>query len=136
MKLPVPQPPSARVLVVEDDTHIRSILETALVDEGYDVRVAAHGLEGLSLLADWPADVILLDLMLPVMDGWTFLAERQQGKIAPHARVVVLSASRGARPEELREQGVDAVIPKPFNLDTLLDRLTELLQTSRALGPS
>lgn len=130
MESPASRTPPARVLVVEDDPHIRSILETALSDDGYEVRVAAHGREGLSQLDGWPADVILLDLMLPVMDGWTFLAERRQGNLVPNARVVVLSASRGARPEELLEQGADAVIPKPFNLDTLLDTLADLTQRS------
>ena len=116
-----------RVLVVEDEPGIREALEAALLDDGYAVRTATHGREALDTLATWPAELILLDLMLPIMDGWLFLRERQRLGAAPDARVIVVSATREARHGTAAELGVDAVIPKPFDLDPLLDTVARLL---------
>ena len=116
-----------RVLVVEDERGIREALEAALLDEGYDVRTATHGREALDTLARWPAELILLDLMLPIMDGWLFLRERRRLGAAPDARVIVVSATREARHGTSAELGVDAVVPKPFDLDRLLDTMARLL---------
>ena len=118
-----------RVLVVEDERGIREALETALLDEGYQVRTATHGREALDVLAAWPADLILLDLMLPIMDGWLFLRERRRLGAAPDARVVVVSATREARHGTATELDADAVIPKPFDLTQLLDTVARLLAT-------
>ena len=115
------------MLVVEDERGIREALEAALLDEGYDVRLATHGREALDVLAAWPAELILLDLMLPIMDGWHFLRERQRLGTAPDARVIVVSATREARYGTPAELGVDAVVPKPFDLDRLLDTAARLL---------
>ncbi|MCC6174178.1 MAG: response regulator [Chloroflexi bacterium] len=109
-----------RVLVVEDDDLIRSVLEAALEDEGYLVRTAPHGRAALAVLERQPIDVVLLDLMLPIMDGWTFLKERQQRGIRPAVPVAIVSASRTARDLDAAALGVAAVIPKPFDLDDLL----------------
>ena len=116
-----------RVLVVEDERGIREALEAAFLDEGYDVRTATHGREALDTLAAWPAELILLDLMLPIMDGWVFLRERQRLGAAPEARVIVVSATREARNGTAAELGVAAIIPKPFDLDRLLDTAAQLL---------
>ena len=116
-----------RVLVVEDERGIREALEAALLDEGYEVRTATHGREALDTLATWPAEVILLDLMLPIMDGWLFLQERRRLGAAPEARVIVVSATREARHGTATELGADAVVAKPFDLDRLLDTVARLL---------
>ena len=118
-----------RVLVVEDEPGIREALEAALLDDGYAVRTATHGREALDTLATWPAELILLDLMLPIMDGWLFLRERRRLGAAPDARVIVVSATREARHGTAAELGADAVIPKPFDLDRLLDTVARLLAT-------
>src|SRR5581483_10950225 len=67
-----------RVLVVEDDRGIRDLLAAVLTDEGFDVRQAANGKEALAVLERWQPDAILLDLMMPVMDGWTFRREQRR----------------------------------------------------------
>jgi two-component system chemotaxis response regulator CheY len=118
---------SRRVLVVEDERGIREALEAALLDEGYEVRTATHGREALDTLAAWPADLILLDLMLPIMDGWVFLRERRRLGAAPDARVIVVSATRESRDGTAADLGVDAVVPKPFDLGRLLDTTARLL---------
>jgi two-component system, chemotaxis family, chemotaxis protein CheY len=114
-------------MVVEDDPSIRDALESTLIDEGHQVCAVSHGREALEALRTWPADLILLDLMLPIMDGWVFLAERRRLELAPNARIVIVSATRQARNGDARALGVDAVIPKPFDLDTLLTTTARLL---------
>ena len=126
----MPRPERAarrRVMVVEDDPSIREALESTLLDEGYQVCAVSHGREALEALRTWPADLILLDLMLPIMDGWVFLAERRRLELAPNARIAIVSATRQARNGDARALGVDAVIPKPFDLDTLLTTTARLL---------
>ena len=66
-----------RVLVVDDDLSIQGFLAEALADEGYGVRTAANGREALAILREWRPDLILLDLMMPEMDGWEFRGEQR-----------------------------------------------------------
>ena len=66
-----------RVLIVEDDQSIQEVLLEAFGDEGWDARTARDGEEALAVLSDWRADVIVLDLMTPNMDGWQFRAEQR-----------------------------------------------------------
>lgn len=108
------------ILVVEDDDAIRDVLEAALVDEGYAVRTVRHGQAALEALHDSPPNVILLDLMLPVLDGWEFLEARVRRELALDTRVIVLSASRRAAALERERLAVWAVVAKPFELDDLL----------------
>jgi DNA-binding response OmpR family regulator len=117
------------VLVVEDDHTIREVLVTALEEEGYRVREAVHGRAALDLLEGWPADLIVLDLMLPVLDGWTFLAERRRLDRAASAPVVVVSASRQAVSGLSSDLGVAACLVKPFMLDALLDTVEQTLRS-------
>jgi len=115
------------VLVVDDDPSIRLMLKEVLRDEGYTVSVAANGREALAQLEHDRPDLILLDLMMPEMDGRQFchaIAPRQQ---SPEERVpvMVLTADRASR-EEVRSLGVDGYVTKPFDLDKLLDEVARL----------
>jgi two-component system chemotaxis response regulator CheY len=112
-------PRSFRVLVVDDDPSLRTLVCDVLADEGFDTRPAVNGYEALAILDEWLADVIVLDLMMPVMDGWAFrLAQRTRGHIE-HIPVVVLSAARDVRADVARLD-VLAVLPKPFDLEELI----------------
>jgi CheY-like chemotaxis protein len=82
------------VLLIEDDVHVRHVVAEALADEGYAVREAADGRAALEQLATWRPDVILLDLMMPGLDGRAFRAEQRARGLAADAPLVVLSASR------------------------------------------
>ena len=113
------QPVARRVLVVDDDDIIRGSLTDALVDEGYELRGAAHGQEALAVLTDWRPDVILLDLMMPVMDGWTFRAEQQKHPEHAEIPVIILSATRDLSQHAERLDAAAAFL-KPFDLDELL----------------
>lgn len=108
---------SKRVLVVDDDESIRAIVEMALQDEGYVVRAAEHGAAALALIDAWPPDVILLDMKMPVMDGWTMAAAYRQ-RPRPHAPIVVLTAAQDAT-RWAAEIAADDVLAKPFDLDNL-----------------
>jgi CheY-like chemotaxis protein len=121
MSAPTPQ----RVLVVEDDAVIRGMLVDFLELEGYTVRSAADGSEALAVLGDWPPDLILLDLMMPRMDGWQFRAAQRALPGLGDVPVVVLSAGRDLA-ERTAALAPAAVIRKPFDLDEVLTVLHNL----------
>jgi|SRR5579871_6516156 len=108
------------VLLVEDDEGIRHVVAEVLTVEGYEVRQAEDGRGALAALTDWSPDVILLDLMMPGMDGWQFRAEQRARNCALDVPLIVLSASRRAG-DAIEDLGAVAVIPKPFDLDALLE---------------
>ena len=111
------------VLVVDDQEAIRDTLQTALDDEGFTVETAANGQEALDILERWQPCVILLDLMMPVMDGWAFCAEqRRTGSTIP---VVLLSAA-GHLDEQQRTLEAAAVISKPFDLDRVISTIEQV----------
>jgi CheY-like chemotaxis protein len=115
----------ARVLVVEDDTDILSSLVEVIRDDGFEVLSAANGYQALAQLEAQPVDVIFLDLMMPVMDGWRFLHEVRARFPERRAHVVLLSAVRELT-DEARKLGVERYLPKPFNLDEVVRLAREL----------
>jgi len=112
----------ARVLIVEDDKGIRDILQLALESSGYPVRVAINGSDALEALEREPADVIVLDVRMPVMDGFEFA--RRYGARGGRARLVVLTAVQEMAQAKSEFAGARA-IEKPFDLDRLLDAVAD-----------
>lgn len=109
---------SPHVLVVDDDADLREVVALGLELEGYRVSQARDGLWALAMLEREPANLVLLDLKMPVMDGPSFLAAyRARGGRSP---VVVVTASENAR-LRAHEVGADGFVGKPFDLDALLD---------------
>src|SRR5687767_107719 len=119
-----------RVLTVDDEPALRALSVAVLEDEGFDVRAAADGRQALAVLATWPADVVLLDLTMPVMDGWAFLEARHGDPRLAGIPVVVLSAARPSRPA-LRALDVARVLAKPCDLDAVCRALTEVTGLDR-----
>jgi CheY-like chemotaxis protein len=117
---PVPRH-SARVLVIEDEDTIGHVIAETLAEEGYEVRRARNGREALGILEGWLPQLILLDLMMPVMDGGIFRAAQQQleGGVA-EVPVIVLSGAREVR-TRAAELGAVAALSKPFELDQLVE---------------
>lgn len=113
------------VLIVEDDVSIRHVLREALKDEGYEVREASHGQAAIEMLSDWRPDVMVLDLMMPAMDGWAFRKQQRALNRAMDVPIVLLSASRAI--DDAEELGPAAIVEKPFDLDDLLSVITSLL---------
>lgn len=117
----------AKVLVVEDDKAVRSSLERALRLEGYEVSLAADGSSGLDAVGAGRPDVVVLDVMLPLLDGLSVCREmRQRGDRTP---VLMLTARTevGDRVAGL-DAGADDYLPKPFALEELLARLRALIR--------
>ena len=118
--------PVPYLLVAEDDPHIRAALGELLRDEGYTVREAEDGPAALAQARANPPALLLLALMLPVLDGWAILAERQRDPAFRAVPVLVVSAARRADLERALDLGADAILPKPFEFDDLLEQVTRL----------
>ena len=112
------------VLVIDDDPDILQTLALCLSTEGYRVLMASNGQEALELLDKERPACILLDLMMPVMDGWQFVAEleRRGERKAP---LLILSADRAVQGHAARLQA-DAYLAKPFDLEELLSKVSQL----------
>ena len=109
-----------RVLVVDDDEHIRQLLVGELRDAGFDAREAAHGAEAMSVVQGWRPDVILLDLVMPWMNGYEF-AEAYRNQPGPHAPIIAVTAvGAAAARRTVAEVGAEQVVLKPFVVDDLL----------------
>jgi two-component system, OmpR family, response regulator len=119
-----------RLLVIEDEPDLLAGLAKALREEGYAVDLAADGEEGLYKAETWEYDAIVLDVMLPRMDGWTLLGRLRASKRTP---VLMLTARDAAR-DRVRglDTGADDYVVKPFDLAELLARLRALIR--RAAG--
>ena len=81
-----------RILIVEDNADLRAVLVDALTDVGYEIGEASNGLEALAHAEAWLPDAILLDLMMPDMDGAEFLRARRERPFLAHIPVMVLTA--------------------------------------------
>jgi CheY-like chemotaxis protein len=112
------------VLVVDDDPDILQTLGLCLSSEGYRVLMAANGKEALDILERERPSVILLDLMMPVMDGWQFVAELDH-RGRRDVPLLILSADRSVQghAQQLRASGH---LAKPFDLDELLGKVQQL----------
>ena len=115
-----------RVLVVDDDAAIRQFIQMALEGSGYEVATAEDGQEALAAVRAAPPRVILLDMRMPVMDGWAFTRAYREMP-PPHAPIVVLTAARDAG-EYAGDVDADAFLAKPFNLRELLGLVNRLVQ--------
>ena len=118
-----------RVAVIDDEESVRKMLEVALGLEGFEVRSAGDGVEGLSLVRSWQPDCIVLDVMLPKVDGLTLLPMIRRLTEVP----IIMLTARG----EVRDRidgiraGADDYLPKPFDLEELATRLHAALRRPR-----
>ena len=116
------------VLIVEDDPDLLSLVAMILRDAGYDVAAAEDGLQALASIEERMPGVILLDMRMPVMNGWEF-AREYRARFARAAPIVVVTAAEDAR-ARAQEIGADAWLEKPFDLDDVVRTV------ARFLGPS
>ena len=122
-----------RILVIEDEAEIAGYLRRGLALEGYEVEVAPDGLAGLAAARDRPPDLVILDLMLPKLDGFT-VAERLRG--AFDIPIIMLTA-KGEVADRVSglERGADDYLVKPFAFEELVARIKALLRRQhRASG--
>ena len=117
---------SARILVIEDDEGITRFLRRGLAYEGYTVDIAADGQMGLIAARDNPPDLVVLDLMLPGIDGLEVCRRLRAGGDVP---ILILTARDGVNDRVLGlDMGADDYMVKPFDLDELLARIRALLR--------
>jgi CheY-like chemotaxis protein len=107
------------ILIVEDDMDIREALEQILEGEGYQVVSAPNGKVALDRMREFKPQLVLLDLMMPVMNGWQFRQNQRQDDALAHVPVVIISADGSAR-REATAMGVQGFMQKPIELEDLL----------------
>ena len=119
-----------RLLVIEDEPDLLTSLARALRDEGYAVDTAPDGEEGLYKAENWDYDAVVLDVMLPRLDGWQVLQRLRRAKKTP----VLMLTARDTSRDRVRglDTGADDYVVKPFDLHELLARLRALIR--RAAG--
>jgi DNA-binding response OmpR family regulator len=122
------------VLVVDDDPDIRNMLAMILGDAGFRVREAADGVAALAALEEKAPDLMVLDVMMPNVDGFGVLRSRRQKGLAPSTKVLMVTAKTAER-DFVRgwELGADEYLTKPFDIDRLVHKVKELMQTSASV---
>jgi excisionase family DNA binding protein len=120
------KPAGASVLVVDDDASLRAFVRANLEREGYAVREAGSASEGLAALDEEPPDLILLDVMMPSMDGWEML-RRVHERHGVDAIQVIMYSGKLDEAGTAEERGAQAFIGKPFDPRKLLDATRQLL---------
>ena len=107
------------VLVVDDDPNIRRMIVAALRREGYEFLEAPNGREALDVMKAQHPDVVVLDLMMPVLSGWDVLRERADDDELRSIPVIIISANRDPEVATAVAQGICAFLPKPFDIGAL-----------------
>lgn len=117
-----------RLLLIEDDVDLRRVVATALEEEGYAVDVASDGEEGLHKSLTWEYDALILDVMLPKLDGWQVLSKLREKKPLP----VLMLTARDSVNDRVRglDGGADDYLVKPFDLSELCARIRSLIRRS------
>ena len=121
-----------KALVIEDDGNIAELLRLYLEKDGFDVSRAADGGEGLEMFRSFSPDLVLLDIMLPVMDGWAVLREIRRAGGTP----VIMLTAKSETPDKVSglELGADDYITKPFEPKELMARIHAVLRRSEEGG--
>jgi CheY-like chemotaxis protein len=115
------------VLIVEDDASIRRLVRTVLLRQGYKVEIASDGLEAISKLCLADYDVIILDLMMPNLDGFTLINTLHENDPARLRRIIVTSAASPTVIKERMHGKPFAVLPKPFDLKDLITHVRDCI---------
>jgi DNA-binding response OmpR family regulator len=118
------------ILIVEDDQNLAVTIEMLLDSEGYPSKIARNGREALDAIAEQAPALIILDMLMPVMDGWQFAHELKERHVQPPP-ILVLTAAECARARALEIQAT-AVMSKPFDMRQLLASINQLLGGNHA----
>ena len=121
-----------RVLAVDDDPPILSLLTTALEVEGYEVEFATNGRDALNKVKQQAPDAILLDLMMPVLDGWQLIEVLRADPMTSQIPIIILSAAYEAAKHPAL--GSSVFLAKPFDLKMLLVLLEDALHNQATLA--
>lgn len=122
----------ARILITDDSADIRHLLSAILVEEGHKVVVAGDGGKCLEVLRSDPPDLLILDIMMPKLDGFGVLKEMKNAGLRDDVKTLVLTA-KTAEADWLRgyKLGADQYLTKPFSTDELIDSVNSILSLSK-----
>ncbi len=124
----------AKILLVEDNEMNRDMLSRRLVRRGYEVVIAVDGESGLALTATESPDLILMDMSLPILDGWEASRRLKAGPSTQHIPVIALTAhAMSSDRDKAIEAGCDDYDTKPVELERLLEKIEALLATSNGV---
>lgn len=117
-----------RILIVEDNAILREMIRRRLMRRGYDLLLADDGARGLAVIQAEKPDLVLLDMSLPGMDGWTVAGKVKEKAETAHIPIIALTAHamRGDRQRAL-EAGCDDYVSKPIDFELLTQKMQELL---------
>ncbi|MDQ6670803.1 MAG: response regulator [Chloroflexota bacterium] len=121
--------PARVVLIVEDESPIRDVMADILGERGFEALRAANGAEALEVLETVRPDVMVLDLLMPVMHGWAFM-ESYIAKTGGQPIPIVVVSVNPVLPRSFDRLGVRHVVSKPFDEDALIDAVEDAMQTS------
>ena len=121
-----------RILIVDDEAPVADLIEAVLVGEGYTVAIARDGAQALMLARDWRPDLILMDVMLPGVDGGTVTRRLKSAPDTADIPIVAMSAGRTIRTHTTEIEEADGALAKPFDIDALLAQVAFHLARRRA----
>ncbi len=117
-----------KILIVDDEPNIVMSLEYTFKRQNFEVFIARDGMEALERLKNQLPDVIILDIMMPLVDGFETLQKIKSNKQLSHCKVMFLSAkNKESDIEKGRSIGADAYLTKPFSIKKVVDQVNELL---------
>jgi CheY-like chemotaxis protein len=122
----------SRILIVDDEPAVADLIEAVLAGEGYTVAIARDGAQGLLLARDWRPDLILMDVMLPGVDGGTAIRRLKSDPETADIPIVAMSAGRTIRRQSDELSEADAALAKPFDIDALLAQVEFHLSRRRS----
>ena len=117
---------ATKILIVEDDGNIAHLLQLYLEKEGYETKIASDGGKGIELFRSWEPGLVLLDIMLPVMDGWAVCRKIRESSKTP----IIMMTAKGQTDDKVNglELGADDYIVKPFEMKEVLARIRAVLR--------
>ena len=115
-----------KILIVDDEVMLVELLKIRLEDNGYDVTSANDGFEGLSKAIEMSPDLIILDINMEGMDGYTMLKEIRRNDHTKNTNVIMLTAS-GKKRELFEKEGISDYITKPFDTEDFISRVNAVL---------
>ena len=122
---------AASILIAEDYDDNRELLRLLLAGAAYDVREAKNGLECLIMAKEQLPDLIMIDLSMPVLDGWELFRELKADAITAHIPCVAVTAQAESDRERAMQTGFSAYVSKPFRSEELLATVAKLISTKR-----